>query len=317
MQTDELTDIEDDEESHTPAADDETDDSCTEGPCDDDNSCESDSHCQDDEESAEDDDSSASSERSDDNNDASMNSWQQGENANPVNQHEEDNGIPEVDKTGVEDEAAGVEDTQKHGDGDNRVEEFPNTLEGETPGVEGENAGVDTHEEDPTITESDQFRQAEDAGRMAANGAELPKRVSKPNKKEGFAHNCVTFLQDMEPEAAFALLMESDTEDMLSFLMAQMSAKAGLKHFGEAGAQAVMKEPEQLLCRKVMEGRKANTLTREQKKAALKCLMFLKEKRCGRIEGRGCADGRKQRSCKTKEETSSPTVSLEPWKGEP
>jgi len=39
--------------------------------------------------------------------------------------------------------------------------------------------------------------------------------------------------------------------------------------------------------------------------------MFLKKKRCGRIKGRGCADGRKQRVYKTKEETSAPTVEVE------
>ena len=39
--------------------------------------------------------------------------------------------------------------------------------------------------------------------------------------------------------------------------------------------------------------------------------MFLKKKRCGRIKGRGCADGRKQRVYKTKEETSAPTVAIE------
>jgi hypothetical protein len=39
--------------------------------------------------------------------------------------------------------------------------------------------------------------------------------------------------------------------------------------------------------------------------------MFLKEKRSGRIKGRGCADGRKQRLHKTKEETSAPTVATE------
>jgi hypothetical protein len=40
--------------------------------------------------------------------------------------------------------------------------------------------------------------------------------------------------------------------------------------------------------------------------------MYLNQKRCGRIKGRGCADGRKQRLYKTKkEETSSPTVSTE------
>ena len=39
--------------------------------------------------------------------------------------------------------------------------------------------------------------------------------------------------------------------------------------------------------------------------------MCLKQKRCGRIKARGCADGRKQRLHKTKEETSSPTVTTE------
>ena len=54
-----------------------------------------------------------------------------------------------------------------------------------------------------------------------------------------------------------------------------------------------------------------STLTREEKRSALKYLMFLKQKRCGRVKGRGCADGRKQRIYKTKEETSSPTISIE------
>jgi hypothetical protein len=36
--------------------------------------------------------------------------------------------------------------------------------------------------------------------------------------------------------------------------------------------------------------------------------MFLKEKRCGTIKGRGCTDGRPQRDCMSKQETSSPTV---------
>ena len=39
--------------------------------------------------------------------------------------------------------------------------------------------------------------------------------------------------------------------------------------------------------------------------------MFLKKNQCGRIKGRGCADGRNQQGHTTKEETSSPTVSTE------
>lgn len=39
--------------------------------------------------------------------------------------------------------------------------------------------------------------------------------------------------------------------------------------------------------------------------------MFLKKKRSGRIKGRGCADGRKQRAYTNKEDASSPTVAIE------
>ena len=39
--------------------------------------------------------------------------------------------------------------------------------------------------------------------------------------------------------------------------------------------------------------------------------MFLKMKRGGDIKGKGCADGRKQREYKSKDDTSSPTVSTE------
>ena len=53
------------------------------------------------------------------------------------------------------------------------------------------------------------------------------------------------------------------------------------------------------------------SLEAAQKRAALEYLMYLKQKRCGRIKGHRCADGRKQRIYKTKEETSSPTVSTE------
>jgi hypothetical protein len=52
-------------------------------------------------------------------------------------------------------------------------------------------------------------------------------------------------------------------------------------------------------------------LTAAERKGALRYLMFLKEKRCGPIKGRGCADGRPQREYTSKQETSSPTVATE------
>ena len=81
------------------------------------------------------------------------------------------------------------------------------------------------------------------------------------------------------------------TDDALLFLMEQMSAKRGLKKFGQAGVDAIQKELEQLLYHKVMHGVRSSDLTHKQKRAALQYLMFLKQKRCGKVKGRGCADG--------------------------
>ena len=39
--------------------------------------------------------------------------------------------------------------------------------------------------------------------------------------------------------------------------------------------------------------------------------MFLKKKRCGKVKGRGCADGKKQRLYTIKDDVSSPTVFTE------
>ena len=95
-----------------------------------------------------------------------------------------------------------------------------------------------------------------------------------------------------------------------NFLTAQMSAKRGLRQFGQKGADALMKELQQLIDRQVMPPHDANTLSRGEKKSDLKYLMFLKEKHCGKVKGQGCADGRKQRLYKSTEKTSSPTVRL-------
>jgi hypothetical protein len=57
--------------------------------------------------------------------------------------------------------------------------------------------------------------------------------------------------------------------------------------------------------------KKASDLTNAQKRASLENLMYLKQKRCGRIKAHGCTDGRKQQLYKTKQETSSPTVTTE------
>ena len=93
--------------------------------------------------------------------------------------------------------------------------------------------------------------------------------------------------------------------------MTQYSLNKGLKEFGITGVQAVLNELQQLHDRNVLTPVFKSALTHAERKLALPYLMFLKQKRSGQVKGRGCADGRKQRSYMTKEEVSSPTVSIE------
>jgi hypothetical protein len=96
-----------------------------------------------------------------------------------------------------------------------------------------------------------------------------------------------------------------------SIIMTQYNLKQGIKKFGDLGKAAVLTELQQLYDRDVMRPVNKYDLTPAERKGALRYLMFLKEKRCGTIEGRGCADGRSQREYMSKEETSSPTVATE------
>ena len=82
-------------------------------------------------------------------------------------------------------------------------------------------------------------------------------------------------------------MSEGLVNELECLLTEQMSTKKGLKVFGDRGANAIMKELDQLIQRKVMRARRAHELTRTQKENALKYLMFLKEKRCGKVKGRG------------------------------
>jgi hypothetical protein len=91
----------------------------------------------------------------------------------------------------------------------------------------------------------------------------------------------------------------------------QYNLKQGIQKFGDNGEAALLVELQQLYDRSVMDPINKYNLLAEERKGALRYLMFLKEKRCGTIKGRGCADGWKQRDYMTEQETSSPTVATE------
>ncbi len=93
------------------------------------------------------------------------------------------------------------------------------------------------------------------------------------------------------------------------FILTQMTATAGIRKHGSRAVDALFQELCQLDDKKVFKPINANNLTRGQKREALRAINLIKEKRCGKLKGRTCADGSTQRGKYTKEQTASPTVS--------
>jgi hypothetical protein len=98
---------------------------------------------------------------------------------------------------------------------------------------------------------------------------------------------------------------------LTGIMMTQMSAKAGIKKHGQVAIDALFEEFAQLHDLGVFEPQQASKLSSPERRAALRAISVVKEKRCGRIKGRTVADGRPQRKLYTKDETSSPTVSTD------
>ncbi len=74
---------------------------------------------------------------------------------------------------------------------------------------------------------------------------------------------------------------------------------------------AVLKELAQFNAYDVFEPFYVGKLSDEEKSKALTSLIFLKEKRDGKIKARSCANGSVQRELVAKEEAAAPTVALE------
>ena len=89
------------------------------------------------------------------------------------------------------------------------------------------------------------------------------------------------------------------------------SLKKGLKEFGKKGYDAAFGEIKQLHDRVVFRPVNVSDLSPQEKKRALESLIFLVEKRDGRVKGRACANGSTQREYINKEDAASPTAVTE------
>ena len=81
--------------------------------------------------------------------------------------------------------------------------------------------------------------------------------------------------------------------------------------FGDKDYQTVKEEPKANLPeRGYIDMLSWKDLIWDIRKQALGYLMFLKRKQSEKMKGRGCANERRQQECITKEESSSPTMSV-------
>ena len=123
---------------------------------------------------------------------------------------------------------------------------------------------------------------------------------------EGYIH------LNIQDEKLTPMSESEKKEHVLGVIMLQQfNLNAGLKKFGSRGEAAVSKELKQLHDMRTFFPVEAKSLSKEERLKALSSLMFLTEKRDGKIKGRACADGRKQREEIKREDAASPTVALD------
>ncbi|KAI2497083.1 Reverse transcriptase (RNA-dependent DNA polymerase) [Fragilaria crotonensis] len=185
---------------------------------------------------------------------------------------------------------------------------------------EGENQGADPEDENTTLNQG--ARDNEDAANVEQNqddtdvqGANvqnvynLRERRGNTNAFRNALDNPYNSKSYFPPTQLHQLAVPIDMQKrVFAFVFTQMSARAGLKKYGQRAVAAMTTEFAQFEDLDVYEVVDPKTLTVEEKRAALRALNLLQEKRCGKLKGRTVADGRKQRSMYEKSETASPTV---------
>ena len=73
--------------------------------------------------------------------------------------------------------------------------------------------------------------------------------------------------------------------EVVNVCFTQMTADKGIKTYGKRAVDAIFKEFAQLNDLSVFGALDAKSLTREQKRTALRAIVLIKEKRCGKIKG--------------------------------
>jgi len=104
---------------------------------------------------------------------------------------------------------------------------------------------------------------------------------------------------------------EPANDGVLSYAFTQYSLKQAFRLFPEDAKQATLAEMKQLDDMEVFQPVLKSELTQQEVIQSLNSIIFIKQKKCGRIKARACADGRPQRILYNKHDAYSPTVKTE------
>jgi hypothetical protein len=185
-------------------------------------------------------------------------------------------------------------DTDPNGDDEN----IDDNIE-----LKGVNAN-DSDIENPEV-EDDGEEETEHAAESEQTTTAHEQHNLRPKRRQQSYSHMFKFKDDED----LPTTLEEPMGDLL--MNEKMSLKHGLRKFGNDGANAVINELKQLDYLDAIKPVHSRQVTGDQKRASLRYLMYLKQKRCGRVKARGRANGQKQRIYKSKEETSSPMVSIQ------
>ena len=199
-------------------------------------------------------------------------------------------GIDIADETEADSEQEGDNESEQE---DDNPEEEPNESE-----MAANQEVTKIEEEDPVYADVDGPRRS---SRMRNPPDRLNLVQYQDDEAKILAHIMVQFNERMEIQP----------KQVGHQFVTTYSLRQGIKQFKDKGTQAATAEMQQMLDRKCFQPINKEELSSEESKRALESLIFLTEKRDGRIKARHCANGSTQRAYMDKDQVSSPTVSLE------
>ena len=242
--------------------------------------------------------------------------------------NDNDNHGADDDDSGGDDDNHDVDDADPRGDDDNHDVVFSDDeVDAHIPNQGAQGAPADDEDVRPNrgaqapaynlrerSTGNTRFRDAIDLPH--SNKSYYPPEPHTRAHQLHQSHRLSKRLLPMHDKAKFAVdfILAHITAKMnadAGIKKTQMSFREGLRRHGKAAEAALMAEFAQLEDLGVYEAVNARFLTRAQRRAALRAINLIKEKRCGKIKVRTVADGRSQRSLYDKSVTASPTIATD------